>query len=163
MSVIESLMAISCIASHQCLLMPSLSPNCCSIQAERFSEGLGHGQPTPLWAPQRGPPRPMGPSAANGAKQVPPGDWIPQGPKKVTFAALQTGPVHSRATRIASTPNAGVRISACARTADQCVQLCLSGPDLVWLDLECSPTESARVSPVETGICLLSLARGLGS
>ena len=36
-----------------------------------------------------------------------------------------------------------------------CVQLCVSGPELVWLDLVCSPAESARVSPVATGICLL--------
>ena len=59
----------------------------------------------------------------------------------------------------------GLRIFACARTADLSVQLCVSGPELVWLDLECSPAESARVSdsPVATENCLLSLARGLGS
>ncbi len=38
----------------------------------------------------------------------------------------------------------------------------MSGPELVWLDLECSPAESARV-PVAAETCLLSLARGLGS
>ncbi len=49
--------------------------------------------------------------------------------------ALQTLPAdHSRATRIAPTPNGARRISGCARTADLCVQLCVSGPELVWLD-----------------------------
>ncbi len=43
MSVIESLMAISCIASHQYWLMPSLSPNCCSIQAQRLSKETNQG------------------------------------------------------------------------------------------------------------------------
>jgi len=36
-------MAISCIASHQYLLMPSLSPNCCPIQAQRFSKETNQG------------------------------------------------------------------------------------------------------------------------
>ena len=77
----------------------------------------------------------------------------PQGPRKVTFAALQTRLVHSRGTRIAPTPAGGLRISACARTADLCVQLCVSGPELVWLDrvqhAVLNTAESARVSPVQ--------------
>ncbi len=73
----------------------------------------------------------------------------PQGPRKVTFAGLQTRHVHTRATRIAPTPDGGLRVSAFARTVDLCVQLCVSDPELVWRDLECSPAESGRVSSVQ--------------
>ncbi len=50
-----------------------------------------------------------------------------QGPRKVTFAALQTRLVHTRATRIAPTPDGRLRVSARARTADPvCSSVCLA-------------------------------------
>ena len=60
-------------------------------------------------------------------------DWTPiqsawtQEPRKVTFAALQTILVYTRATRIAPTPDGGLRVSARARTADSvCSSVCLA-------------------------------------
>ena len=52
----------------------------------------------------------------------------------ITLRQKQQGElVHSRATRIAPTPDVGLPKSACARTANLCVQFCVSGR-LVWLD-----------------------------
>ena len=58
-------------------------------------------------------------------------DLIPQGHRKGTFAVLQTRLVHTRATRVAPTPDVGVPITADARIADLSVQLCVAGPELV--------------------------------
>ena len=53
-----------------------------------------------------------------------------------------------------SPPARALQISVCSSV---CLALSLSAL------IECSPAESPRVSPVATGICLFSLATGLGS
>ena len=87
-----------------------------------------------IWTAEAGKSTPRSPPLGGPELRMAPALQTRLAQDKVTFAALQTRLIHTCATCVAPTPDAGVPITACARSADLCVQLCVSGPQLVWLD-----------------------------
>ena len=125
-----------------------------TLPADTLPADQGDGKSTPRRAPARGPPRRR--------LAMAPGLETTRAQKGHFCSSADWTCSHSRDPHRAHTGRRITRL--CLRAHCRfCVQLCMSGPELVWVDLEGSPAESARVSPVATGICLLSLARGLGS